>query len=180
VAQSRGEGYNAPMLRDALRTSLHAAITSKVGDGIAPLRVQRDLARRLNRVLGEPLCSKEELQQRRDAETKLADLRKTASAPAATVITAPVTVYFEKDRNVRLLGRVCDLLQAKDIPFTKLDVAGDSATLDFVKLKAKCKDDDLPVVFVADRAIGGYNELVTFDTSGELELAVFGEKRRRG
>jgi glutaredoxin len=91
-----------------------------------------------------------------------------------------VTVYFEKDRNQRLLSRVRDLLQAKDIPHTLLDVAGDSATLDFVKLKAKCKDDDLPVVFVADRAIGGYNELVAFDTSGELEVAVFGAKRHRG
>jgi glutaredoxin len=142
--------------------------------------VQKDIARRINRMLGEPLCSREELAQRREAQARLETLRRSNSAPAPTVVTAPVTVYFEKDRNQRLLSRVRDLLQAKDIPHTLLDVAGDSATLDFVKLKAKCKDDDLPVVFVADRAIGGYNELVAFDTSGELEVAVFGAKRHRG
>ena len=31
----------------------------------------------------------------------------------------------------------------------------------------------------ADKAIGGYNDLVTADTSGELEMAIFGERKVR-
>ena len=77
-------------------------------------------------------------------------------------------VYFEKDRNVRELVRIEELLGAKAIAWKRLDVAGDDATIDFVMLQAKCERDDLPVVFVADRAIGGYEALVRSDVSGEL------------
>jgi glutaredoxin len=87
---------------------------------------------------------------------------------------APVMVYFEKDRNQRLIERVRELLSAKQIPFQALDVSGDAATLAFIVREAKCEDDDLPIVFVAGTPIGGFNELVDWDVSGRLSAAVFG------
>ncbi len=88
---------------------------------------------------------------------------------------APVVVYFEKDRNQRLIDRVREVLSAKDIKFQELDVSGDAATKAFVVREAKCEEDDLPVVFVAGCVVGGFNELVEWDVSGKLRTAVFGE-----
>jgi len=88
---------------------------------------------------------------------------------------APVMVYFEKDRNQRLIERVRELLTSKGIAFQALDVSGDAATIAFVVREARCEDDDLPIVFVAGTPVGGYNELVDWDVSGKLKLAVFGE-----
>jgi hypothetical protein len=87
---------------------------------------------------------------------------------------APVMVYFEKDRNQRLIERVRELLEAKQIPFRALDVSGDAATLAFIVREAKCEDDDLPIVFVGGQVVGGFNELVDWDVSGRLKTAVFG------
>lgn len=99
-------------------------------------------------------------------------------ATAAPVVeqrkAAPVVMYFEKDRNQRLIERVRELLTAKQIPFQALDVTGDAATIAFVMREAECEDDDLPIVFVAGTAVGGYNELVDWDVSGKLKAAVFG------
>ncbi len=88
---------------------------------------------------------------------------------------APVVVYFEKDRNQRLIERVRELLTAKQISFQALDVSGDAATLAFIVREAHCEDDDLPIVFVAGTPIGGFNELVDWDVSGRLRKAVYGE-----
>lgn len=168
------------MLVDSLRDSLYRALTTPRGDSFAPIRVQKDLARRLNTTLGSPLCSREESVKRREAARRLEELRRTAgpggaSAESATPReAAPVMVYFEKDRNVRELGRVEELLGAKGIAFTRLDVRGDEATLDFVMREARCKQDELPVVFVAGAAIGGFAALVAADVSGELQRRVLG------
>jgi len=85
-----------------------------------------------------------------------------------------VVVYFEKDRNQRLIDRVRELLESKQIPFRTLDVSGDAATLAFIVREAKCEDDDLPIVFVGGTPVGGFNELVDWDVSGKLKTAVFG------
>jgi glutaredoxin len=87
---------------------------------------------------------------------------------------APVVVYFEKDRNQRLIERVRELLTSKGIAFQALDVSGDAATIAFVVREAQCEDDDLPIVFVAGTPVGGFNELVDWDVSGKLKTAVFG------
>ena len=163
---------------DIVRTSLHLAITTPVGDRFLPIRVPKDLARRMNAMLGEPLCSKSELDRRRAGRARLEELKKTGgvtkAAEAKPAVQAPVMVYFEKDRNARMLGRIQDALEAKRIGYTLLDVAGDSVTRDFVLREAKCKDDDLPVVFIAGAAVGGYNDLVDWDVSGRLARALAG------
>ncbi len=99
---------------------------------------------------------------------------KPAPKPAPKREPAPVMVYFEKDRNQRLIERVRELLEAKSIPFRALDVSGDSATLAFIVREAKCEDDDLPIIFVGGTPVGGFNELVDWDVSGKLKTAVFG------
>jgi hypothetical protein len=152
-----------------VRSTLHRVISTPRGDSLAPVRIPKDLARRLNVALGSPLAPTEELAKRDRARAKLADLRARGSKGERTQRdAAPVLVYFEKDRNVRELVRIEELLAAKAIAWKRLDVAGDDATIDFVMLQAKCERDDLPVVFVADRAIGGYEALVRSDVSGEL------------
>ena len=103
---------------------------------------------------------------------------RSAGAPAPVVKTrepAPVMMYFERDRNQRLIERVRELLTAKQIPFQALDVSGDAATLAFIMREAHCEEDDLPIVFVAGTVVGGFNELVDWDVSGRLKVAVFGE-----
>ena len=167
---------------DFVRTSLHRAITTPAGDRFFPVRVPKDLARRFNALLGDPICSKEELERRRAGRAKLEELKKNggrspAAADAATApaVQAPVMIYFETDRNARLLGRIKEMLDAKGVAYTLLDIADDATTKDFVLREAKCKSDDLPVVFVASTPVGGYNELVDWDVSGRLAKALAGK-----
>jgi hypothetical protein len=158
-----------------VRGALFAAITTPRGDSLAALRVPKDLARRLNATLGQPLATPDELTKREKARARLAELRAagTKTGPVKRE-DAPIVVYFEKDRNVRELGRVEELLASKGYSYKRLDVAGDEATLDFVMTKAKCEADDLPVVFVADRVVGSYTALVESDVSGELVRLIRG------
>src|SRR5258706_11140268 len=136
---------------DKLRASLYRALTSPRGDALAVVRVQKDLARRLNVTLGMPLASEEELANRRAAEARFAKLRDAAAASAASApapatgrAAAPVMIYFEKDRNTRELVRVKEALDAHAIAYTLLDVAGDEAALDFVQREAKGQAAHLP------------------------------------
>jgi hypothetical protein len=161
------------MIVDALRTTLHRALTSPRGDHFTAIRVSKDLARGVNAMLGEPLCSASELDRRRAAAARLQRLRGAPSSAPAAKEPSPVMVYFEKDRNHRLLEQTEQVLKGRDIKYTRLDVTGDANTKSFVMREAKCAEDELPVVFVAGRAIGGYRELVAADTSGELMKAVF-------
>src|SRR3954469_221522 len=98
---------------DRVRTSLPRVPTTPFGDDILPVRLPKDLARRVNVVLGQPICSAEELERRRSGDARLAQLRAggkagVKSAPAKRE-PAPVIVYFEKDRNPRLFARTKEL-----------------------------------------------------------------------
>ncbi len=144
------------------------------GDRFAALRVSRDLANRLNRLLGEPVCDEAELARRRAAEARLAQLARDPGASEEPRPQAPVMIYFEKDRNARELARIEELLRAKGISYESFDVAGDEATSAFVAREAHVKADDLPVVFVAGNAVGPYPALVAFEVSGALQKALRG------
>jgi hypothetical protein len=158
-----------------IRDVLYRALVTSRGDSIAPVRISKDLARRLNATLGQPLADREELGRRTKARHRLTELRANGSSAARhRVEPAPVLVYFEAGRNVRELTRIEELLGAKAIAWKRLDVGGDEATLEFVTRQAQCERDDLPVVFVAERAIGPYEAVVRADVSGELERLVCG------
>ena len=161
-----------------LRAALFRALESPRGDSIAPVRIPKDLARRLNATLGSPLARREELARRVDAAARLRRLRGAApTASRAPGEPAPVLVYFEAGRNVRELLRIEELLGAKGFAYKRLDVGGDESTLEFVTRRAGCERDDLPVVFVADHAVGAYAALVRSDVSGELGRLVTGVDR---
>src|SRR4051794_21947526 len=104
---------------DRVRTSIHRVITSPLGDSLLPVRFPKDVARRVNNALGEPICSAAELERRRKAAQRLEQLRADAKAgkvtTTVTTIAAPVIVYYEKDRNARLFGRIKEMLDAKSI-----------------------------------------------------------------
>jgi hypothetical protein len=160
---------------DRVRGALYQAISSPRGDSVTPVRVTKDLARRLNLALGLPLATEEDLAERARARAKLEELRAATAAPkGATRIAAPVFVYFETGRNVRELTRIEEVLAAKSLRWTRLDVREDEATLDFVLRTAGCEADELPVVFVAERPVGNYQALVRADVSGELDRLING------
>jgi hypothetical protein len=163
---------------DRVRDVLYRAITDPSGDSLAPVRIPKDLARRLNATLGRPIAPLDELARRAKARARLAELRSAKSAAAGeegtTKLAAPVVVYFEKDSNVRELTRIEELLGAKGYAYKRLDVAGDQATIDFVMREAGCKRDDLPIVFVASKVIGPLDAVVRADVSGELARAILG------
>jgi hypothetical protein len=160
---------------DQIKDVLYRAIVTPRGDGLAAVRIPKDLARRLNAALGEPLATREELAKRARALARLRDLRAgRATAEAVNRERPPVLVYFEGGRNVRQLTRIEELLAAKAIPWKRLDVGNDEATVEFVTRRAGCERDELPVVFVADQAIGTFEALVRSDVSGELQKLLGG------
>jgi len=158
---------------DKIRATLHDALESPRGDAVLAVRVPKILARKLNRFLGDPLCSSSELDKRRAALSRLHATKDVVQTKLERM-AAPVVVYFEKDRNQRLLDRVEDLLKSRSIAYRTLDVTGDEAALAFVMREAKCEEDDLPIVYVAGTPVGGLNELVDWDVSGKLAEAVWG------
>ena len=159
---------------DGVRTLLHRAIQSPKGESIAAVRVPKEIARTVNDLLGQPLCDGEELSRRRVASARLDVLKSGPRFNAVKREQAPVMVYFEKDRNVRELQKIKDVLAAHDVKPKLLDVHGDEATMSFVMREAKCDRDMLPVVFVGGSPIGTFRELVSFDARGDLRRAIFG------
>jgi len=132
-----------------------------------------ELVQRVNYMLGEPLCTKEELKRRRDARARLEELKKPGAKTAPLKkADVPVQIYHEADRNNRMLVRMKELLDAKGVKYTLLDVYNDQATKEFVMLQSRCKEDELPIVFVGGVAVGGYNELVDWNASGKLAKAL--------
>jgi glutaredoxin len=166
----------APML-DKVRTSLHRALTTPVGDGFLPVRVPKDLVRRVNSLLGDPICSQDEIERRKSGRIRLEELKKqgpSAKRTPSPKIQAPVVVYFEREQNLRMVARIKELLDSKGIRYSESDVAEDDVTRNFVLRTARVDRDQLPVVFVATSPIGSYQALVDADVSGRLEKALFG------
>ena len=62
------------------------------------------------------------------------------------------------------------LLQARDIPYEKIDLTGD--TVGISELSAKTGMFTLPQVFVDGKLVGGYTETAAADKSGELAKLV--------
>jgi hypothetical protein len=173
LTKARQARFLPGRMLDRLRDVLYRAIVTPRGDAIAAVRIPKDLARRLNATFGEPLATREELAKRARARAKLKDLRAGRTTPETVPrVRPPVLIYFENGRNVRELTRIEELLAAKSIPWKRLDVGGDDATVEFVTRRAQCERDDLPVVFVADQAIGTFDALVRSDVSGELAKLV--------
>ena len=157
-----------------VRAFMHRSIESKVLDGVLPVRLSRDVIRRVNETLGRPLASEKELEERAAAVVRLEELKASKGAKAAArgnTLQAPITVYYERDQYASERRRIEEFLNSKSITFKALDVQDDETTRSFATTKAKTMD--FPLVFIADDAVGGYRDLVAMDVSGELEKRLF-------
>jgi glutaredoxin len=150
------------ILTDRLRTVLGEALADDRYDGMRPVRFLREILGTANDLVGRPLCTRAELDARRDVVA--------AAAPLARE-PAPVVVYFD-GKDHRTKKKVEELLEGRGIGFRVLDVSEDEATRSFATTAAKAAE--FPLVFIAGAAVGGLHELMQLDVNGELKRRVFG------
>lgn len=159
---------------DSLRARAHQRL-EKLPGGLG------DRLRNLNEVLGRPLASQDELEDRRAFEQGVAPASPVASAatPSSSAsfaskdgkTAAPVIVYH-LDKHRTQLPRLTQTLDGADIPYRILNLEGDPATQAAVR-----RDSDnrkLPLVFIAGECVGGRDELHALEKSGELARKVWG------
>ena len=63
------------------------------------------------------------------------------------------------------------LLSSKDIPFTEVDVAGDTEKR--MWLVSETGQRTVPQIFIGDQSVGGYRELSALARSGELDNMLY-------
>jgi glutaredoxin-related protein len=148
---------------DRLRVLVADALHSPRGNQWKPVRVVREALGTANDLVGRPFCSAAELATRRAPTAQ-------AAAPMARE-AAPVMLYFD-GRDHRTKKKMEELLAARGIGFSVLDVSADEATRSWAVTAAKL--DELPLVFIAGQPIGGLHELTQLDVNGELKRRVFG------
>ena len=128
----------------------------------------RNLVSIVNEMLGQPI---------RPADAASSLVTPASEAPAVTssgpqtVRQAPVLLYFD-GKDHRTKKKIEELLVAKEIPFTVLDVTDDEATRSWATTQAK--QLEFPLLFVAGEAVGGLHELTQLDVNGDLLKRVFG------
>jgi glutaredoxin len=154
-------------LSDKIRFRLHDALSSTAADQSRPVKLARDLLATLNDLAGRPLCTEAELRDRR------ADVAPGSSTPDPTAARepAPVMLYFD-GKDHRTKKKIEELLSARDIPFTVLDVTDDEATRSWAS--ATAKQIEFPLVFIAGEPIGGLHEITQADVNGALKQRVWG------
>jgi glutaredoxin len=146
---------------DTLRVKLNDALISDLGNRYRPVRLLREVLGTANDLVGRPLCTQAELDERRGVTAEKSDAREVA----------PVMLYFDgKDHRTR--KKMEELLQSKEIPFRVLDVTDDEATRSWALTQAKAAE--FPLLFIAGESVGGLHELTQLDVNGQLKKRVFG------
>jgi glutaredoxin len=148
---------------DKLRTAVHDALASELGDRHKPVKMLRELLGTANDLLGRPFCTQAELDERRATHV--------GAAAATRREAAPVMLYFD-GKDHRTKKKIEDLLKGKEIPFKLLDVTDDEATRSWATTQAK--QLEFPLLFIAGEPVGGLHELTQLDVNGELVRRVFG------
>lgn len=156
------------------RTLLHGALASPVGNGLPPLRWTRQALSFVNDLAGRPLCSEEE-QARRDAEleslrTQVAARRVGGEQPEKRE-AAPVVLYVS-DQDHRNRKRIEEILKGREIPYKVNDVTDDEASRSWALTRSH--RSELPILFVAGEPVGGLDEVMQLDVTGQLHKRVFG------
>ena len=150
------------MLLDNLRVKLNDVLASDRGNHYKPVRLLREMIGTANDLVGRPLCSQSELDERRGiVRNEAAEAREAA----------PVMLYFD-GKDHRTKKKMEELLQAKEIPFKLLDVTDDEASRSWALTQAKAAE--FPLLFIAGEAVGGLHELTQLDVNGQLKKRVFG------
>jgi glutaredoxin len=134
------------------------------------LRRLRNLAAIANELLGRPVCSPEELAERRAPPASEPSIVPASVSAPAPVRQAPVLVYFDgKDHRTKV--KVEELLRGRSIAFQVLDVTDDEAERSWVTTAARTAE--FPIVVIAGTPVGGLGELTQLELSGELTRLVF-------
>lgn len=85
-------------------------------------------------------------------------------APKVRVFTTRICVFCVRAKL---------LLQRQEIPFEEVDVSDDDeARMRLVRESGGRRT--VPVIFIGDRCVGGYQELKELDRSGELQALLTG------
>jgi glutaredoxin len=151
------------VITEKLRALVHQGLQEGQSDGPLVRRV-REVANTVNDLLGKPIRAQ-------DASAP----QSAAGGPA--VVTplvreqAPVILYFD-GKDQRTKTKMEELLKARDIKFSLLDVTNDEAERSWVITAAK--REEFPIVVVAGTAVGGFEELTQLDVQGDLKRRVFG------
>jgi glutaredoxin-related protein len=165
---------------DLLRRSrvlLHGVLASDKGDSLPPLRWTRQALRFCNDLAGRPLCSQDEL-TRRDAEREAlaAEVaagragRGEAAAPSRRD-AAPVVLYVT-DQDLRTKKKLEEILKGRDIPYIVNDVTDDESSRSWALTQAR--KNEFPLLFIAGEPVGGLDEVMQLDVTGELAKKVYG------
>ena len=77
----------------------------------------------------------------------------------------PVTIYG--NATCPYCGAARMLLTRKGIPFTDIDVSGDTEL--FAEMKQRSNGSTVPQIFIGEVPIGGFDALDALDRSGELD-----------
>jgi glutaredoxin-related protein len=162
--------HNLQELSDKVRGALGDALKSRRVDRFAPLHLARVLLATANDLAGRPLCSREELAQRRAGTGPHPPAQAAKRAPRARE-AAPVVLYFD-GKDHRTKAKLEQTLEAAGVPFQVNDVASDEATRSWVETMAKTSE--YPLVFIAGESVGGLAEVTQLDVNGQLSKRVFG------
>jgi glutaredoxin len=149
---------------DKLRTLVNDALASERADHYRPIKLLREALGTANDLAGRPFCSQAELDERRQAHA-------AAASDPAKRDAAPVMLYFD-GKDHRTKKKIEELLAAKSIAFSVLDVTDDEATRSWAS--AAAKQTEFPLVFIAGEPVGGLHELTQLDVNGQLVKRVFG------
>jgi hypothetical protein len=168
-------------LSDRLRVLAAGALASTTGDQYRPVKLLREVLGTANDLAGRPFCSREELERRRTRRARAAaPMAPTTGAPpraATKKEPAPVMIYFD-GQDHRSLGRLQELLRARDIPFQVLDVTDDEANRSWAATAAqrlgKRGEGEFPLLFIAGEPVGGLPEVTQLDVNGGLHRRVYG------
>lgn len=155
------------------RVLLHSALVAETGNRVPPVRWTRQALRFANDLLGQPLCSQQELQRREQALAAAAQrvAEEQRSVSASPREAAPVALYVT-DQDHRTPKKIEDIFKGRDIPYTVLDVTDDEVSRSWALTQAK--KHEFPLVFIAGEPIGGLDDVLQADVRGELVKKVFG------
>jgi glutaredoxin len=150
-------------LTGKLRSLAHQQLEAREADGPLVRRL-RDVVSTVNDLLGKPIRPED---SRGDSAT---DGGPVIVTPVVRE-QAPVVVYFD-GKDQRTKTKIEELLNARDVKFTLLDVTNDEAERSWVITAAK--SEEFPIVVIAGTPVGGFHELMQLDVTGGLKKRVFG------
>ncbi|HZL18212.1 MAG TPA: glutaredoxin [Polyangia bacterium] len=153
------------VITEKLRALVNQGLQESQSDGPLVRRV-REVANTVNDLLGKPI--------RAQAGTGATGAHAAGTPAVVTPLVreqAPVILYFD-GKDHRTKTKVEELLKARDIKFSLLDVTNDEAERSWVITAAK--REEFPIVVIAGTAVGGFEELTQLDVQGDLKRRVFG------